>query len=173
VRFGQGLGAAEYFIAEDVGWSHSLVMCLVWGALLFGVLAFSRQSSGAIWVVPASTSHWILDAISHQPDMPIIPGGAYVIGLGLWSSIPATLLIEGGLWLAAIALYVRTTEPRGRSGNYGFWVVVMIITLLWYNNIAGPPPPDPRTAPIASLVVFSLLVGWGYWMEGARVQRED
>jgi hypothetical protein len=42
-----------------------------------------------------------------------------------------------------------------------FWVGVVLLTLIWYNNIAGPPPP-PRTAPIGSLIMFSLTVSWAY-----------
>jgi hypothetical protein len=36
---------------------------------------------------------------------------------------------------------------------------------IWINNVTGPPPPNPSTAPVASLVVFSLIVGWGYMID--------
>ena len=43
-----------------------------------------------------------------------------------------------------------------------------LLTLVWYNNIAGPPPPNPRTAPVFSLGYFSLVVAWAYWMNRLR-----
>jgi len=66
---------------------------------------------------------------------------------------------------------VDVDPPSGRSGPYGFWVLVAFITLVWYNNIAGPPPPSPSTPPIGSLVLFSALIAWAYWMEHARPAR--
>ncbi len=45
---------------------------------------------------------------------------------------------------------------------------IAVLTLAWYNNIAGPPPPNPHTAPILSLVFFSLVVAWAYWMNRLR-----
>jgi len=33
---------------------------------------------------------------------------------------------------------------------------------------AGPPPPNPRTAPIASFVFFTLIVAWAYWIDWLR-----
>ena len=92
----------------------------------------------------------------------------YFFGLGLWANIPATIIVEGGLWLLAIALYVRSTRPRNRLAHFVFWPVVLLLTLLWLNNITGPPPPNPRMAPIFSLVYFSLVVAWAYWINRLR-----
>jgi len=40
---------------------------------------------------------------------------------------------------------------------------------MWLNNIAGPPPQNPKAAPFASLIVFSLTVAWAYWINRVRV----
>lgn len=113
-------------------------------------------------------SHWLLDFVSHRPDMPLAPGMLRHFGLGLWTSIPATLIVEGGFWLGAIILYSRVTRPRHRAGIYAFWSGVALLTLVWYGNIAGPPPSNPRTAPFGSLMFFSLTVAWAYWMNRLR-----
>jgi len=47
----------------------------------------------------------------------------------------------------------------------------LLVTLLWLNNIAGPPPPDSRIAPLASLIYFLLVVAWGYWLNRLRPAR--
>ena len=31
-------------------------------------------------------SHWMLDALSHRPDLPLYPGSSTYVGLGLWNS---------------------------------------------------------------------------------------
>lgn len=103
--------------------------------------------------------------------MPIAPGLAMRMGFGLWTSIPATIIVEGGFWVIGLTLYLRATRAKNRASVLVFWIVAGILTLAWYNNIAGPPPPDPHTAPIQSLVFFSLLVGWANWMNRLRPVR--
>jgi membrane-bound metal-dependent hydrolase YbcI (DUF457 family) len=163
------VGAANYLDAIEIGWSHSLLMAALWGALLAGVYFVRRRHQrGAGILFAAVLSHWLLDFASHRPDMPLVPGGSVRLGLGLWTSIFLTVAVEGGSWLLALLLYARATQARIRTSSYAFWGVATLLTLAWYNNIAGPPPPDPHSAPFASLLFFSLLVAWAYWMNRLR-----
>ena len=163
-------GAANYFKAIDIGWSHSLAMGLAWAALLGGAYrALTGRSRAAIIVGAAVLSHWFLDAMSHPPHLPLVPGPAGDVGFGLWTSVPATLLVEGGLWATALFVYVRATRSVTSAGRYVFWGGIIVLTLSWYNNIAGAAPSRPEDAPTASLIFFLLWVGWGYWMNRARV----
>jgi membrane-bound metal-dependent hydrolase YbcI (DUF457 family) len=172
VQFGPGLGAGNYLHATNIAMSHSLLMNAIWAALLAAAYgSWKHYLRGALFVFMAGLSHWFLDFISHRPDMPLAPGVAKSYGLGLWTSIPATLILEGGFWLFAIILYIRATRAKSRVGNYAFWGGVVVLSLLWWNNIAGPPPPNPRTAPVASLVLFSISIAWAYWMNRLRPAR--
>lgn len=131
-----------------------------------------RHYPRGAWVLFAAVlSHWVLDVVSHRPDMTLAPGIPTLLGLGLWTSIPATLIVEGGMWLAALVVYARATRPRNRAGTYVFWLVVALLTLVWYNNVTGPPPPNPSTAGISSLILFSMIVAWAYWMNRLRPAR--
>ena len=172
VEFKPGMGAANYFAASDIVMSHSLLMDGVWASLLAaGYFLRRRYPRGALIVLAVVVSHWLLDWISHRPDMPIAPGVPQSFGLGLWASIPAAIVLEGGFWLLAVILYARGTYPITRTGVYAYWSIVALLTLAWYNNLAGPPPPDPRTAPVLSFLFFSLAVAWGYWMNRLRPTR--
>jgi hypothetical protein len=168
VRFKAGIGAANYVDVVNIAMSHSLVMDAIWGAL-FGAAYVARRGRlrAAAILFLAVLSHWVLDVVSHRADMPLLPGGHQYFGLGLWTSIPATLVIEGGFWLAAIVVYTRVTHPRNRTGVYAFWGGVSVLTLLWHNNIAGTPPP-PHMASIGSLITFSIAVAWAYWIDRLR-----
>jgi membrane-bound metal-dependent hydrolase YbcI (DUF457 family) len=169
VRFKPGRGAANYADAYDIAFSHSLLMDVVWGAL-FAAAYFLRRRypRGALVLFIAVVSHWLLDVLAHRPDMSLAPGTDRFFGLGLWTSIPATIIVEGGFWLLAIILYARATRPKNRWGVYAFWSVVALLTLVWYNNITGPSPPSARVAGISSLIYFSLVVAWAYWMNRLR-----
>ena len=87
--------------------THSLLMCAVWAAL-FGVAYYlvRRYRAGALTVAALVMSHWILDFVSHRPDLPLYPGGGTYAGLGLWQSLPATLAVEGTMFVAGLWLYL-------------------------------------------------------------------
>jgi membrane-bound metal-dependent hydrolase YbcI (DUF457 family) len=169
VEFKPAMGAGNYFAASNIAFSHSLLMNAIWASLFAAAYFLNRRyPRGAVVLFAAVMTHWLLDWISHRPDMSLWPGAHRYFGLGLWTSIPATILIEGGFWLFAVIVYARGTHPKTRTGIYVYWIVVVVLTLAWYNNIAGPPPPNPKTAPLASLIFFTLIVAWAYWINRLR-----
>jgi hypothetical protein len=156
-------------VGQDIAYSHSLLLDAVWAALFAGVYFLRRRYPRGAWLLAAAVvSHWVLDVISHRPDMPLAPGGQQVFGFGLWNSIPATLIVEGGFWLLAIILYVRATRARKRMGVYGFWIGGALFTLIWHGNITAGLDPNPIRAGSGGLLVFSLIVAWAYWMNRLR-----
>ena len=162
-----GRGAAEFIRLIDVGWSHSLAAGLAWGAVAaLLALALRRSGHGAALIGLAVVSHWLLDAVTSD-GLPLVPGGDTLLGLDLWGSLPLTLVIEGGLWLAALGIYSVSFPSRTKPGLHVFWIFAGLLTFAWYNNIAGPPP-DAESAPVASLVFFSAVVAWAYWMDVRR-----
>jgi len=174
VEFRQAMGAGNYFHASDIAFSHSLLMDTVWGALFGGAYFLRRRSPRGAWILFAAVvSHWILDWIAHRPDMPLAPGAHMFFGLGLWTSIPATIVVEGGFWLAAVILYARAFRPRGRAGSFVYWTAVVLLTFAWYANISGPPPANEHSAAYQSLIFFSLAVAWGYWINRLRIAPDE
>ena len=84
--------------------SHSLLMQLVWALLLGAVCFYLRHDSRTATIVGALLpTHWLLDYFAHRPDMPLCRGGPKV-GLGMWNSLPLTLAVEFGLFLAGVIL---------------------------------------------------------------------
>jgi membrane-bound metal-dependent hydrolase YbcI (DUF457 family) len=153
-------------VVTHIDWSHSLALDLVWAVLIAGVYFWWRRDRRAAWVLAAAVlSHWLLDFASHKPDMPLAPGIPRYFGLGLWASIPGSLVVEGGLWVLAVVVYLRGTQAKGRAAHFVLWIGFALITLAWYNNIAGPPPAlNYRTAGVASLTFFLLITAWAFWL---------
>lgn len=161
-------GAANYFHVVDDAYSHGLLTTIIWGALFAGLWFLRGRNLRIAAVLFALVlSHWLLDFISHRPDMPLAPGTSERLGLGLWSSIPATIVVEGGFWLIAVIVYARTTRARNRWSAAAFWIYIGLLTLVWYNNIAGAPPTSARAAAVGALILFSLIVAWAYWADRA------
>jgi hypothetical protein len=161
-------------IGENIVYSHSLLMDILWGFLLALAYYLWRRRARGAWILFAVVvSHWVLDVVSHRPDVRIGPGIPGVFGLGLWNSIPATIAVEGGTWLLAIVLYVRATRANSGTGRYVFWGGIAILTLAWIGNILGgvSAPPSHASAvasALPSLIFFGCAIGWAYWMDRAR-----
>src|SRR6185503_8449059 len=156
-------------IGRSIAYSHSLLTIAIYSAL-FAVVYFllRRYWREALLLSCVVLTHWLLDVVSHRPDMPLAPGVSVVFGLGLWNSLHATLLLEGGFWLLSIILYVRATQARSRAGHFVFWIGVVLVTTLWYGNISAGMDPNPIKAGVGGLVIFSLVVAWAYWMNRLR-----
>jgi hypothetical protein len=168
-RFRAFPGVTANRMVGDIPYSHSVVMDVVWASLFAGAYFVRRRDARGAWLLFAAViSHWVLDFISHRPDMPLAPGTRAVFGLGLWNSIPATLIVEGGFWIVAIIIYVRATRPKKRAGTYVFWIGVVLLTLAWHGNITSGMDPNPVRAGISGLIFFSLVVAWAYWINRLR-----
>jgi hypothetical protein len=152
-------------------WSHSLVMSIVWG-IAFGGLVWTRVRSMRQAGIAAAlvVSHWGLDVVSHRPDMPLWPGRAPLIGLGLWRSVPATLVIEITMYAAGVVLYARTTHSKDRAGTWAYLALVTFLFVMYVGNLLGPPPPS-ATAVTASALALWLIPLWGSWIEKHREAR--
>ena len=149
-------------------YSHSLVLLVVWGmamALAYHVFAPGRA---VFAVIPGLVvSHWVLDFVTHRPDMPLYPGGPK-LGLGLWNSIPATVAIEVPMFLAGLWIYTRATHARDAIGRWAFRGLAVTLLLIYAGNIFGPPPPSVRALSIVAMIGGVLFTGWSAWADNHR-----
>lgn len=148
--------------------SHSLLGLLGWG-LLLGALYRMRTgfTRGAIIVGLLVVSHWVLDYITHEPDLPLYPGSMKV-GLGLWYSVAATLIVEAIMFVAGVAIYLKTTRARDRIGSWGFWAFVLVLVLSYAGSLLSPPPGNVRALAVGGLVFGWLFVAWVAWVDRHR-----
>lgn len=148
---------------HNIIYSHSFAMDAVWAALFAAAFFLWKRRRRAAWLLfSAVLSHWVLDVVSHRPDMPLAPGIHPVLGFGLWNSVPATLLVEGGVWITAVVIYIRATGPLRLGAAAVFWSGIAVITLLSYANIRAGMDPDPVRAGVGGVILFSAMVAWAY-----------
>lgn len=153
-------------------YSHSLIALLLWGAIFAVLYALLRRSGtkAAIVIGMLVLSHWVLDVLTHRPDMPISLADSSVIGFGLWNfpvfAIPLELILFGvGIWL-----YLRHTRPLDRQGSIGFWALTLFLLLVYAANLLGPPPPS-SVAVAWSAQALWLIIAWGFWVDHHREPR--
>jgi hypothetical protein len=149
-------------------WSHSLVLGAVWG-LVFAALHRLRTGnrSAMFLLVALALSHWLLDFLTHRPDLPLVPGGQRY-GLGLWNSVPLTIAIESVLFGTGVWLYAQATRPRTPTGRWAFVSLVAVMILAYVGNVLAAPP-SIEAVWSSTLFGFLLLLGWGAWTDRQRV----
>jgi hypothetical protein len=151
-------------------YSHSLLALCVWAILwqvAYVVLTRTRLAASAV-IAGLVVSHWLLDYLTHRPDLPLTPGGSARVGLGLWNSLPGTLVAEAAIFAAGLLVYLRVTAPRDRAGSIGLWALAAFLVVAYLASVFGPPPPSV-TAVAWSAQAMWLLVAWGYWVDRHRV----
>jgi hypothetical protein len=168
-RIVPGFTAINPFDFTYYPWSHSLLMTIVWSvAFGFAYFATSRDRAGAVWVGLLVASHWVLDFVSHVPDMPFYPGGSEKLGLGLWRSIPATFAVEGALFAAGIAIYVGATRNRDRIGSIAWWAFVALLIALYVPGPWAARPPSEDAVAIFGIIALLIFGPWAYWIDRHR-----
>jgi len=149
-------------------WSHSLLMSVVWAtgfALIYYGIARYGPGTAAIWI--GVVSHWVLDWVSHRPDMPLYPGGPKY-GLGLWNSIVGTMIVELVMLGVGVWLYVRTTRARDRVGRYALAAYVGLLLVLYIGDRFSGPPPSVAAVAWTGVAAAVLLVPWAWWFDRHR-----
>lgn len=167
-----GITAVTPFDFVSYPWSHSLVALGLWGALSAAIyLAWTgpRAGRGRIAAVLALTvvSHWVLDVLSHRPDMPVTFRGERRLGFGLWSSLGWTLAVELALLAVGLMLYLRATHARDRIGRAGLGAFAAVLVGIYLASLFGPTPPSSTAVAWSAQGVW-LFVLFGAWIDRHR-----
>ncbi|NPC54273.1 hypothetical protein [Caenimonas soli] len=168
VRIAPGATAVTPLIFDHYPISHGLAAVMGWALALGAVYALATKNArGALVVGALVVSHWLLDAIVHVPDLPLMPGAEMMVGLGLWQSKAATMAVEIPIFAAGVWLYATSTRAKDKVGNYGFIGLAAFLALIYVGNLFGEPPPSVTAIAWLGQAQW-LLVAWAYWVDAHR-----
>ncbi len=141
--------------------THSLAGTAGWALAFLLVIAIGRRDwvagfVGALVVL----SHWVLDWVTHAPDL-TIAGGEHRYGLGLWNYPAIAIPLEVGITIAALVFYVKRT--RGPIGPPLVLIGVML-ALQAINWFAPHPTEVGMFIYIQALIAFAILTGIAAWV---------
>jgi len=135
-------------------YSHSLVLGNILAslpALLIGL--YCRSVTAAIVFVLASISHWLLDAIVHLPDLPVLGFGKDVkVGLGLWRHGALAFVVEYGLVVA----FTLALQPKQQ------WAAILIASFVFHAANANSFFGFTRTNPVKSSRTYAVMALVGF-----------
>jgi hypothetical protein len=162
------------FDLYDYPWSHSLLMSVAWATgFAFIYWHKTRYQAGTSAISIGVVSHWVLDWISHRPDMPLYPGGGPRLGLGLWNSIAGTMIVESSMLAVGAWLYVGTTRARDAIGKYAFGAYLLFLMLLYIGDRFSPPPDNMQEVAWNGIAAIFVILPWIWWFDRHRGLRSQ
>ena len=153
---------------DAIPYSHSLFALIVWGAL-FGYLYRRRtgDTRAALAIGSLVVSHWVLDFVTHRPDMPLYPGSVS-LGLGLWNSPTATIIVEAAMLIVGVAIYTRGTRARDGIGRWGFSGLIAVLVLSYASSLFTPAPTNLTALAVGAIVFGWVFVIFAWWVDRHR-----
>jgi hypothetical protein len=168
VRIAPGITRVTPLDFEYYPISHSLLAVTGWALLLALVYrVMTRYPRGAVVVGLLVMSHWFLDLIVHRPDLPLSPGSNIRVGLGLWASLPGTLVVELFVFAVGVVIYLRRTRAIDSIGKWSLWLLIGFLLVIYLGNLFGPPPPNVSALAWVGQSQWLLII-WGYWIDRHR-----
>jgi hypothetical protein len=170
-RITPGFTAASPLDLYDFPISHSLLTSLLWSVLLGAPFFFWRRVREGLVVAGCVFSHYVLDFVTHKPDLPLVPGGQARLGLGLWDHLVPAVVIEGAMFAAGIVIYLRATRANGRAGTIAFAVLMLVLAASWLSGPFGPPPPNIMVVAVSALIAIPVILLWAWFIDRRRPPR--
>ena len=148
--------------------THSLIAVIIWG-ILFGLIYYFIKRNLKISIILGLLviSHWFLDLLVHIPDLPIFPGDSLKVGLGLWNSFAATILLEFLIFSLGAFVYFKNTKAKNKIGTYSLIGLIIFLSLIYATNLFGPPPDSVKAIGIVGNAQW-LIILWAYWIDRNR-----
>lgn len=148
----------------SVPYSHSLGMAFIW-SILFGVLmkVMGHPVKTAVVIAFVVFSHWILDFVTHVPDLPLW-FGENKVGLGLWTNVWATYITETLIFGFGIAFYLKAFPKIQKKNQLLFWSMIFFLFAFYTMHVFGPKPPETQSSYKVAAPAFALwlIVLWAY-----------
>jgi len=168
------LPTTPFILTSNHPYSHSLVAALAQSVAVYVATRALRsgtaqeRSKSALLSSATTLSHWLLDLVVHQRDLPIWDN-AYKVGFGLWRWRTAAFVVESLLLLGGLSLYLRSTAAESSvEGKYGMSLFAGVLLLLQAVATFGPPPRTTKAPLISSLVSYVALTGGAAWLSRKR-----
>jgi len=150
-------------------YSHGLVAALAWSILAAAVAfgGFARRAAirgrAAALIGMAVFSRWLLDALVHRPELPLMGADSPLLGLGLWRQQPIALAVEAALVVGGLLLFVQGGNlARGRQIALSA-LTLLILVFIAVGMTVAPPPPSAFAMAGRSMLTLALICAIAGW----------
>ena len=106
-------------------------------------------------------SHWVLDFITHRPDLPLSPFTDLKVGLGLWNFPVEEIILELILFGVGAFIYFKSSNLKRKTS---FGILIGFLFIVHLMNLFGPPPPSVMAVAWSANLMWIIVV-WAWWIE--------
>ena len=162
--------ASNHFDLYHMPYTHSLLMAAVWSIAAGGAYRlFWRRAgaTGAVIIGALVFSHWVLDFITHKPDLALWFGGPKV-GLSLWDNRPLAVGTEFALLVIGLGVYLTRTQAKGALGVAAPAILFLLMAAAQIAGNFGPPPGDATQAAYAAITSYAVFAVLAAWVDATR-----
>jgi hypothetical protein len=152
-------------------YSHSLIATIAWSILIYvAAEIITKRRKTAILLGLGVFSHYIFDFIVHPPDLTIFGNNSAVIGLGLWTHIYVSLIVELAIYFAGLFIYLKETRGVGFSGKYGMYIFSLIlVAAAFVSQLLSPRPQNGNEVAGSALLSIVLVILISFWLDRKRI----
>jgi len=157
-----------HYLRFNFPYSHGLLATVFWSAMAF-LLAkyFSRNHAGVrigTIIGLAVFSHFVLDAIVHERELPLLGRESPMLGFGLWNHTVLAALLEVSLAVIGLTLYLpaATHNLKKRSGILALMLVFSVLTV---GAMTTSTPPDLTAAAVSWITAPLVLSAVAFWLD--------
>jgi hypothetical protein len=150
--------ASLHFLRFDFPVSHGFLAAVSWSLVALALVRKKWGIEAGNAVGLAVFSHWPLDAMEHEPELPLVLGSP-AVGLSLWHILPLAIALEAVIVAAGLVAY----WPVARGRRTGVAVASGIILAMTATQLFATEPPSLRVETISWILmapVLGALFGW-------------
>jgi len=151
--------ARLHFLRFDFPVSHGLLATVSWSLIALAIVRNKWGIEAGNAVGLAVFSHWPLDAIEHEPELPLALGSP-AVGLSLWHVLPLAIALEAALVAAGLFAYWPLASGRRRAG---VTIAACATVALSATQLFATEPPSVRAEAVSWMLaapLFGALFGW-------------
>lgn len=151
--------AVKHYLFFEFPFTHSLIASALWATLVFVVTRFLFNRSIAAWILALTVfSHFILDALVHPAQIPLLGNDSLKIGLGLWNSLYVELIVEVLLLSVGFWIYLKSASLTRRNQIILGFILVMVTIMTVAGQLMGPAPESSFQAAVSAFSLILLLI---------------
>ncbi len=142
-------------------YTHSMVAVTAW-AIAFGVViaVWHKDALAGLLTALVVASHWVLDWVTHIPDL-TIAGGEQRYGLGLWNYPEIAMPLEIGITIGAFLYYLKRSRGPAAQPMILMGVLLAFQLINWF----APAPAEANIIVYAqALLAFGVATGFAVWV---------
>lgn len=169
-----GITKANPFDMVYNPFSHGFAANLAMGVVIFALFRWAlghKTVKAGLAAAFAVLSHFLLDFVSHRPDLPILLG-APKLGLGMWNYPAVTHLVESFLLIGGVLLYLAAVKKVGLGKKIGISLFGSALLGIYFMNAGGPAPVSESSVALTGMIFNTLFIVLAFGLDKAGKNRK-